>query len=184
MILLKIIKKESANLICGFRFFGSFWLIFFSPSILFSAVFYTILFISDALDGYLYRKYVKNDPPKHWFNKLPITMDPIADITLAIAGFIHIGNYLGDFKTLLVINVVAVFIGLICNVILLVSKETETSWKITKTFITYAWFLYMLVAMVWLWALAIKPADAKGFIIATIIFQIYYFLLIVNKKSR
>lgn len=185
---MQIIKKESANLVCGFRFFGSFWLIFwlvlFNPPLLLTAVFYTILFMSDALDRYLYRKYVKNNPPKHWFNKMSIDINPIANITLSVAGFIYV--IVCGFHNFPLIILLATLVEVWTGTFLFWQKEIKEKEfylyyplrdKFNIILLRFSW-------MVWIWILAVGPVNLRGFIIATTILHIYYFLLIVNEKSR
>lgn len=182
---MQIIKKESVNLVCGFRFFGSFWLIFwlilFSPPLLFSAAFYTILFMSGALDRYLYRKYVKDNPPKHWFNKMSININPtIANIALSVAGFIHV--IVCGLHNLPIIVVLATLVEVWIGTLLFWQKELKEEEfylyypprdKFNISLFRFSW-------MVWIWAIAIGPTNLMGFIIATTILHIYYLLLVIN----
>lgn len=77
---------EAANILCWFRIIASIFLAMMPRGKLAFALLFSLAFLSDSLDGWCYRKFTKEKPYQHWFNRLPLTMDPLADFFLVAGG--------------------------------------------------------------------------------------------------
>lgn len=79
--------------ICFYRIFASIIALILGPHPATPWLFSSAL-ISDLFDGYIYRKYVVNHPKwKTWW-PLPISLDPIGDLTLGMCGIMYACVYL------------------------------------------------------------------------------------------
>lgn len=126
--------------------------------------FFDVLLISDLFDGYFYRKYSRGKL-KHWFNRLPITMDPIADFVLGISNWTAIGlsnQQLRIFSVVMIIFL-ALF-GLISN---------KIRGKILKV-VTYGWFIIAMLMPIWVMWIKIDHGIV-GIFLTTISFYYFYF---------
>ncbi len=83
---------------------------------------YSFGWITDVLDGYIFRHYVKNHPAWHPWNPLPITLDPLCDFVFAISGYLYYWRYWNDlsWKESFCIGLLMLFIAFLLNLILMV----------------------------------------------------------------
>lgn len=174
---------ELANLICFTRIFGSLFLAIFAPKTLFSPMFYLFLLISDVFDGYFYRKYTKGTEKDkiHWYNKLPITLDPIADFCLGICGFIAWGRITGKIFPAILTIAIGAFVSIFGNVVL--QFVSGLLWTICAMILTYGWFILMMAAQILLW-IAVSEAPYTFFGIAGSICLFYLILVVFGNKDR
>lgn len=146
-----VIKRESrflyelANILCWFRI-GIGVLLACSPRPHFGlAILCSLAFLTDVMDGWCYRKFVKV-PYRHWFNRLPISMDPIADFVFVMGGVLHCSETL---KVGLLHCVGLAVIALGCN--LFMALGSDRTYTIVATFLTHFWFLAMEIVLARTW---------------------------------
>ncbi len=137
---------EAANILCWFRIGVSVMLAMTSQKQVGFAVLFSLAFVSDVLDGWCYRKFTKPTPYMHWFNKLPITMDPIADFCFVGGGMVHImSNKLRG---------LVLFLGVAAVMSLwnwLGSRAKDRLYTVLMTGLTYYWFVMMIITVVAVW---------------------------------
>lgn len=170
-----MLARELPDILCFYRIFISLAILATMPKGWAFGILYSIALISDLLDGYIYRKV--NSHPRHWFNRLPISMDPIADFIYGISGLI-IGIRLGSVNIGFVIATVIICIG--GNVIL--QKVSGITWQIIANLLTYGFFAIMIFADAIVWQMSVGSLWHRGFIPTMTVFYIIYF--IVRDKSR
>lgn len=168
---------ESANILCWFRIAVSLGLALTVKQHMACAILFSMAFISDALDGWCYRKFTQNQPYQHWFNHLPITMDPLADFCLVIGGIIH--NM--DNKPM------GLLVALIVTVIDLAwqwlgKRSTDRVFAISMTTLTYVWYALMVLTVAGVWRCNFEPHWFVGFVVTMVIF--YTIWLNTRVKSR
>lgn len=168
---------ELANILCWFRILVSVLLAVTTGADVMLAVLFALAFISDALDGWCYRKFVKEQPYTHWFNKLPLTMDPIADFFLVGGGIIHV---MDDKRWGL-----ACFIGAAAAMPLwnwAAMRAQGRLYTILMTTLTYYWFLMMVMAVIAVWRRDGGAYWGCGFALTMVTF--YTIWLKTRVKSR
>ena len=136
---------EAANILCWFRIAASVFLVMakgnFPLSLLFS-----LAFLSDSVDGWCYRKFTKDRPYQHWFNRLPLTMDPLADFCYVAGGIIHIM----DNKPRGLLVVLALAVGMsFWN--WSAAKSSDRTYSLLMTILTYLWFAMMVFVLAAVW---------------------------------
>ncbi len=174
----KVLFRESANLICWFRIAVSVLLAIFGRATLGWALLYSLAFISDTWDGWFYRRVPKDERPRHWFNRLPISMDPLADFVFVAGGVM----YVADIKWFGAIVVVVVGAALV--VLQMVCQDaSDQVFSRVMTVLTYGWFVEMIVILgaVWYFCVAM-PIWPIGFGSTLVVFYACFFL--VRDKSR
>mgnify|MGYP001033369926 FL=1 len=119
--------KKSSNfllhvpdVICCYRALASLAGLILGPHWLTPWLFSTAL-ISDLWDGWFYRKYVARHPNWKPWNPLPLTLDPMADLTLICCGVIFGSRYylgfdlIGVTKLFLLTAIVSICFVLVNN---------------------------------------------------------------------
>ena len=171
MIAIEKVKKqskllyESANIICWFRITTSVIVAFLPKGYMLCAILFALAFISDALDGWCYRKFAAAQPYMHWFNRLPMTLDPLADFFLVGGGVIH--NMDNKPVGLLIVLGIAIVMAL-WN--WLGSRASDRMFIILMTTLTYFWFVMMVMAVAGVWYYNLGANWPIGFTITMTIF--------------
>lgn len=172
-----VILYEMANILCWFRIVASVLLAIMVGKNIGFAILFALAFISDVLDGWYYRKFASERPYKHWFNQLPITMDPIADFFLVGGGVIHVM----DNKLM----------GLLCliqmaTVMLLwnwLGRHTKgLVYTVLMTGLTYYWFAMMITTVIAVWRRDGGEYWMAGAVVTVVLF--YGIWLKTRVKSR
>lgn len=166
----KRLTYELANILCWYRIVISVILAVMPKMSIILAILFALAFISDALDGWCYRQFTKDRPYQHWFNRFPITMDPIADFFLVGGGIIHVmddklwGAYLvaGMAALMLLWN----WLG---------HNAKNLAYTILMTVLTYYWFAMMVVAVVVVWCHDGGPYWLVGLIVTVVVFYLVWF---------
>ncbi len=171
------ILYELANILCWFRILVSVLLAVTTGADVIFAVLFALAFISDALDGWCYRKFTKERPYTHWFNRLQITMDPIADFFLVGGGIIHV---MDDKPRGLVCFIGAAVVMSIWN--WAGAHAKGRLYTILMTGLTYYWFLMMVVAVIAVWRRDGGAYWASGLIVTIVTFYVIW--LKIRVKSR
>lgn len=149
MIWLKLhkgLRKEVANLICWLRILTGVGLAITTWRSSVLAIMYSLAFISDVWDGWFYRQLKPNERPNHWFNRLPISMDPIADFIFVGGGIIHVVE---DKRKALLLVFILMVIMIAWNIIGRIGSDY--SYMVLMTVLTYLWFATMVLMMVLVW---------------------------------
>ena len=168
-------KKELPNILCWYRISYSLIIAIFIPKGTGVAILFSLAFITDLLDGYLYRKL--DEKPDHWFNRLPISPDPIADFIFGLAGLIYASRR-GGFKPVIVLVIAAYCI--LINIAFNLSSEGVLR-RVIANLLTYGFYLVMIISNYLVWKFA-SPKSLAGFIASEIVFYCVYFL--VRDKRR
>lgn len=142
------------------------------------AVLFALAFLSDTVDGWCYRKFASHQPYRHWFNRLPVTMDPLADFCLVIGGIIH--NMDNKPMGLLVALIVTV-VNLIWQ--WLGKRSTDRVFTVSITTLTYVWFVLMVLAMAGVWRRNFEPHWLIGFIVTIVTFYIIWFKTRIRSRT-
>lgn len=161
-------RKEIPNIICFFRIAVSLLLAVLMPNNWFDGVIFSLALISDIFDGYFYRKL--EEKPYHWFNRLPISMDPIADFIFGTAGLI-IGYRSG------LISMTPIVITLLLSITLnfiLHKVKNDFVWSLIANLLTYGWFAIMILADYVVWNVSIERGNLIAFGITIIIYHFLY----------
>ena len=169
---------ESANILCWFRIIVSVVLALISRASVTFAVLFALAFISDALDGWCYRKFAKERPYQHWFNRLQITMDPIADFFLVGGGIIHV---MDDKPRGLVCFVGMAIVMLLWSVV--GGRTTGKLYTVLMTGLTYYWFVMMVITVVLVWRHDGGPYWPIGFIVTIVSFYAIWFKTRVKNRT-
>ncbi len=162
-------KKEIPNILCFFRIGISLFLIVLMPSNWLDGTIFSLALISDIFDGYIYRNI--EEKPNHWFNRLPISMDPIADFVFGTAGLI-IACRSGIISIAPIVAIIV--LNLILNFILHLVK-TDFLWSLIANLLTYGWFAIMLLADFLVWYVAIGRISWIAFGITIVVFYVLFF---------
>lgn len=169
-------RKEVPNILCFFRIGISLFLAFLMPDTWFDGAIFSIALISDIFDGHIYRKL--QEKPSHWFNKLPISMDPIADFVFGLSGLI-IGYRSGLIGLLPIILVILVNMGLVVGLQIVKDDAAwslyDAAWSLLANISTYSWFAVMLLADFLVWHVAIKRGSWITFGITIVVFYALFF---------
>lgn len=118
---------------------------------------FTTALISDLLDGWIFRKYVKNHPAWRSWNPLPITLDPLADFTLLISGLIYACRYLYHLSPLGTTSVILLIggISLTLNSLPFVVKPRNARlYTICMTLLTHCACALMVMSPLVAWYLS------------------------------
>lgn len=168
---------ESANILCWFRIIASLVLAIITTRRAALAILFALAFLSDAIDGWCYRKFASDKPYQHWFNRLPMSMDPIADSFFGICGVIHVmdDKLLGlKFAIILVsVNFILKWLG---------ENGSDLLSAVALTTLTYYWFVLMVIVTGGVWLRNCAEHGFIGFAITMIIF--YAVWLKTRVKSR
>lgn len=157
--------RELANILCWLRIIISVILAITPRTTLLLAALYSVAFISDTLDGWCYRKFTKAQPCKHWFNRLPISMDPIADFCLVGGAIIHVM----DDKPMGLFFVVLLMLAMIgWNII--GSNAPDHTYAVLMTLLTYFWFAMMVAMLILMWAHSTSREWPLGVVVTLLIF--------------
>ncbi len=166
---MKRLVYELANILCWYRIIISVLLAATSKTSIVLAILFALAFVSDVLDGWCYRHFTKDQPYQHWFNRFPITMDPIADFFLVGGGIIHVmddklwGAYL--------------FIGMAAVMLLwnwLGSNTKDRMYTILMTGLTYYWFVMMVIAVIVVWRNDGGPYWWVGLVVTIVTFYLVW----------
>ena len=144
----------------------------------FIAVACSLALISDVLDGWCYRNFTKHQPYKHWFNRLPITLDPLADFCFVSGGVIHVM----DNKIVGIIVSIAVAIGLVLW-LQIGFHAPDRVYTFMMTGLTYVWFALMIIALVAVWYTCVPITWFAGVIVTMIIFYAIWFKTRIKDRS-
>lgn len=136
---------ELANILCWFRITASVILAVSRQPSISLAILCSLAFITDVIGGWAYRHFVKT-PYKHWSNQLPISLDPLADFAFVMGGVLHFTTTLGE--GLFCCLVLAIFV-ILCNI--LARHGSDRIYTVFATTLTYAWFIFMLGALIGVW---------------------------------
>lgn len=169
---------EAANILCWFRILVSVALAITNEASLGLAVVFALAFISDALDGWCYRKFTEGRPYQHWFNRLPLTMDPIADFFLVGGGVIHVMN---DKPRGLML-----FLGMAGLMSLwnwLGHHTKDRMYTILMTGLTYYWFVMMVISVVMVWWHDGGRYWLAGIIVTVVTFYVIWFKTRVKDRT-
>lgn len=174
----KTLFYEAANLICWFRILAGTLLMLVTRRALGWALLYSLAFISDVWDGWCYRQVPEDQRPRHWFNRLPISMDPLADFILVGGGLLYVVDIkpLGILAVLLMATVLIIwrFVG---------ETGSDRVFSVMMTSLTYFWFGMMVFMLVMVWRRStVMPAWLSGIVATLAIFYACYFK--VRVKSR
>lgn len=175
----KVLFCEAANLICWLRILASVLLMLVMRRALGWALLYSLAFISDVWDGWCYRRVPVDQRPKHWFNRLPISMDPLADFVLVGGGII----YVADTKLL---GVLTLALTAILLVVWQVIGQTGSDqvFMIMMTALTYFWFGVMVFMLVMVWYCSTAtPVWMIGAGVTLAVFYICYFKTRVKTRT-
>lgn len=170
------LRREAANVICWSRILASLALCFLPPTGWGCAALCSLALLSDLWDGWCYRRY-RGEHPVHWFNRLPISMDPLADFAFVGGCFIHVAH-----------NKIAglVYLGLAALVLILwqviARCAKDLVYTIMMTGLTYYWFGMMVAAMIIVWRRNVQEYWLPGAMMTLVVFYGCYFKL--EEKSR
>lgn len=132
------------------------------------AVLYSVAFVSGVLDGWYYRRFTKAQPCKHWFNRLPMSMDPIADFCLVGGGIIHVM----DDKPMGLFFVAILALAMIgWNII--GSNAPDHAYAILMTLLTYFWFAMMVIMLFLVW----KHSASKGWLLGVVVTLLIFYTI-------
>lgn len=159
------ILYEAANFLCMFRIIIAITMAIMPRHYWFVAVLCSLALISDVLDGYCYRKFTKQHPYGHWFNRLPITLDPIADFCFVVGGIVYSKGHNVSVYAILAILLVAV-------ITLNVGAQacSDLIWSIIMTSFTYLWFALMIATLIAVWYVSVPITWFAGVIVTMIFF--------------
>ncbi len=142
------------------------------------AVLFALAFLSDSLDGWCYRKFTQGKPYQHWFNRLPITMDPLADFCLVIGGIVHVM----DNKPMgLLVSLIVTVANLIWQ--WLARRGSDRTFAILMTALTYVWFALMVIVTAGAWYCDFGQCWLVGFIVTIVIFYAIWFKTRVKSRT-
>ena len=120
----------------------------------------------------LNKSYHKIKNQKSPTNKLPISIDPIADFVYGTSGLI-IAVRAG------IINVgvaaAVVVVDVVLSMVLLIVKGT--AWTILANILTYGWFAIMLITNLIVWYVAIGHGFLVMFGITVVVFYALFFVI-------
>lgn len=140
--------------------------------------------ISDLWDGWFYRKYVGSHPDWKPWSPLPITFDPLADLTLIVCGIAFgVRYYLAlDFKGVMSIAMITV---VVCAIFALSNqlarrRHYHTLGMISATLQTHISCFLMVYTAAITWK--VVHGSWRGGIITVAIF--YGIFLAIGDKSR
>lgn len=174
----KLLFREAANLICWFRILASVALALASRHVWGWAALYSLAFLSDVWDGWCHRRVPEAERPKHWFNCLPITMDPLADFVFVCGGIIHVAEskWLGVVVCLILTVVQIMWMAV-------AARACDEVFMVMMTVMTYAWFALMVLMMIMVWCYSAPTVICIGGVMVTLV--TFYVSFFKNRdKSR
>ncbi len=142
------LRYEAANLLCWTRISIGILLAFCLPHNTLSAVLCSLALLTDGWDGWCYRRYTAAQPYPHWYNRLPISLDPIADFVFVAGVIVRVAS-----------SRVAGLLSVSCLAIILIlwhiiaRRSTDYTYKWMMAGLTYFWFGAMLLTMALTWAI-------------------------------
>ncbi len=163
------ILYEAANLLCMFRIIIAVVMAIMPRHYWFVAVLCSLALISDVLDGWCYRKFTKARPYKHWFNRLPITLDPIADFCFVVGGIVYSKGH-----NVTVYTILAILLIVVITINVGVQACSDLMWSIIMTSFTYLWFALMIAALVAVWYVSVPITWFAGIIVTMMIFYMLW----------
>ena len=180
VVIIKTIKYEMANILVWTRLLIGVLLALAESEQPLWAVLVSVAFLTDVLDGWCYRRFAQDRPYQPWFNRLPLTPDPLADFIFVAGGIVHISSrkWLG-FALVLVFASIA--IGL--NYFAQRESATPRQYTIMMTSLTYGWFMAMVAAVALVWRRNTGPNWKIGTFFTLVIFYVLYFWLHDRKRT-
>lgn len=170
---------EAANLICWFRIVVSVILAMMKGGGIFVAMVFSAAFISDAWDGWFYRRLRVEERPGHWFNRLPISMDPLADFIFVAGGYIHVAERKRHGILCFALIALILFAWQI-----VARRGSDKLYAVMMTMLTYYWFAVMMSAMVAVWRRNVAmPAWIVGVAATLVLFYASYFKTRVKERT-
>lgn len=169
---------EAANILCWFRIIASIFLAMMPRGKLAFALLFSLAFLSDSLDGWCYRKFTKEKPYQHWFNRLPLTMDPLADFFLVAGGIIHCMR--NKLVSLLLVLGLAI---LLLSYHSLSAHVSDKVYTIMMTGLTYVWFTMMVLALAGAWYYNCRVYWPIGLAIVMAVFYVIWGCTRVKERS-
>ncbi len=169
---------ESANILCWYRIIISIGIAATTAKHSIIAVLFSLALISDALDGWCYRKFANGQPYTHWFNRLPMTMDPLADYCLVMGGIIHVVE---NKVTGIVIAVIVTVVNLLWQRWGKSGSDRRFAFAITA--ITYIWFFLMVLSVAGVWWRNYESHWLISFVVTMVIFYAIWFNTRVKERT-
>lgn len=172
-------KAELANVLCWGRILITLFLCVIGGKAVWVPAIYSVAFISDAVDGYCWRHFTNGNPKAkvHWFNRLPLTMDPLADFIYGVGGLVYlykVSHFWGYSAAAILIAGACIVLNLVALVL-----ERGLARTIVVNVLTYGYYAVMVSTNFLVWR---TNGNLVGFLVTMLIF--YVILFSIGDRSR